>query len=319
MALARRYNHATSFQKEAAVRRGAGVVCALLLVLWAIPSLATGAMREIPPRWPVPDEVAALLSVAQGELGYREERDGTTKYGRWFDDPAAQWCAEFLCWSVAQAEEALGKPLLEVRFPLYGAKNTGRDWFMAQGRYVARTGFVDGWGSQWYIGEATQMKANSYVPQPGDWVFFSFTRSGDTTHAAVVEKCLMDEGGAVFVQVIEGNNPDRVQRAAYALSDWRIQGYGTVRDVADVVLRAGASGAKVRLLQEMLHLIGLLKESDATGEYGNRTAEAVRAFQTLRGLNPTGIANQGTQLELAGYANRWLRDHTEFWTVDGSR
>ncbi|HSK68604.1 MAG TPA: peptidoglycan-binding protein, partial [Candidatus Limnocylindria bacterium] len=289
------------------------------LLLHACLGLASPAAREIPPLFPVIPEVEALLDAARGEIGYVEARDGTTKYGRWFKDPAAQWCAEFLCWSAAQAEEALGKPLLEVRFPLYGGRNTGRDWFMAQGRYVARTGFVDGWGSQWYTGEAAQMKANSYVPQPGDWVFFSFTRSGDTTHAAVVEKCLRDENGQVFVQVIEGNNPDRVQRALYLLSDWRIQGYGTVRDVADIVLRPGAKGAKVRTLQGRLSVLGLLGEPDVTGTYGARTQEAVKAFQSMRGLNPTGIASQPTQLELAAYANRWLREHTEFWTVDGSR
>ncbi len=301
------------------MRRGAGFICASLLILWALAGFAVSAMEEIPPRYPVPPEVTALLDAARGEIGYAEARDGTTKYGRWMGDPAAQWCAEFLCWSVAQAEEKMGARLLEVRFPLYGAKNTGRDWFMAQGRYVARTGFVDGWGSQWFTGESTQMKSGSYVPQPGDWVFFSFTRSGDTTHAAVVEKCMADACGEVFVQVIEGNNPDKVQRAAYSLSDWRIQGYGTVRDVADIVLRGGNSGQKVRVLQSRLHVLGMLTQADVTGTYGSRTQEAVRAFQMLRSLNPTGIANQQTQLELTEYANRWLRDHTEFWTVDDSK
>ena len=277
-----------------------------------------GVRTPIAPAYPVPEDVTAILKVARNELGYTEQRDGTTKYGQWYGDATAEWCAEYLCWSVAQAEEALGKKLLQVKYPLYGATNIGRDWFIKQGRYIARTGFITGWGSQWYTGQSTQMERNSYIPQPGDWVFFSYTPSGDTTHVALVEQSLEDATGKKYVQVLEGNLPDRVQRTIYPHEDWRIQGYGTVHELADIVLRGGNESTKVSKLQEKLVIIGLLGHTEVNGKYNYQTQEAVRSFQSMNNLSQTGIANQQTQLALETFARDWMMNHTEFWTVDGT-
>lgn len=296
------------------------IVPALLCLLFFLtpPAFAEQVFTEIPPKYEVPGDAQAILDVVAGELGYIENRDGSTKYGEWYGDPKAEWCAELLCWSVAQAEEKLGIKLLDVKFPLYGATNIGRDWYLKQGRYIARTGFVAGWGSQWYTGETGQMEKNSYIPQPGDWVFFSYTPSGDTTHVAVVEKSLMDQSGQAYLQVIEGNLPDRVQRSLYKLDDWRIQGYGTVHELADIVLRGGIDSKKVASLQEKLVTIGLLPPGEVHGQYNRQTQEAVRSFQSIAKLTQNGIANQQTQLSLKEYAKNWMMNHTEFWTVDGS-
>lgn len=292
--------------------RVAALATALLLLL--APGARAAGETRIPPQYPVPQYVTLLLSVASAEVGYQEGRDGTTKYGQWVKNPAAQWCAEYLCWSVDQTDQRYGTGLLKNIYPLYGASNIGLNWFLSQGRYVARTGFINGWGSQWLRGVDAQMEANSYVPQPGDWVFFSYTPSGDTTHVAMVEYCTMGDAG-VRVHVLEGNNPDRVQRAVYAIDDWRILGYGTVHDVADVVLRSGSEGAKVRALQERLILLGLLPPEGVTGAYGPQTADAVYAFQAEHGLTPTGIANRSTQLLIAEKAEQWKDSHNEYWIV----
>lgn len=296
------------------------VILALLLCCLCLPGFAqqTPVLTPLPASSTISPAVATLLEVAIGELGYIEGRDGSTKYGEWYGDATAEWCAEFLCWSVAQAEEKLGIKLLQVQFPLYGATNIGRNWFLKQGRYIARTGFVTDWGTQWYKGETTQMERNSYIPQPGDWVFFSYTPSGDTTHVALVEMCLLDETGQTWVQVIEGNMPDRVQRALYKHDDWRIQGYGTVHETAGIVLRGGAESTQVRDLQQQLVVLGLLSETDVSGVYNSRTQEAVRSFQTMIKLPQTGIANQQTQLNLASFAFDHMMAHTDFWTVNGA-
>ena len=292
-------------------------LCLMCLVLaFSLSAAAEQVLSPIPPAYPLTEDVQAILKVAIQELGYTEGRDGSTKYGQWYGDAKAEWCAEFLCWSVNQAQEELGEKLPEVRYPLYGATNTGRNWFLTQGRYIARTGFIAGWGSQWYIGDSNQMERNSYIPQPGDWVFFSYTPSGDTTHVALVEQALKSEQGQVYVQVIEGNMPDKVQRALYPLEDWRIQGYGTVRDLADIVLRGGLESVKVTRLQEKLAIIGLLPPSSVHGRYDYLTQEAVRSFQSQMLLTQTGIANQQTQLALDDYTAQWMMNHTEFWTVD---
>ena len=294
------------------------VLCTALLAVGTAFSENIQILTPIAPEYPVSPEVEALLQVAVGELGVTEDSAGQTKYGIWYGDAKAEWCAEFLCWSVAQAEERLGITLLNEKFPLYGAANIGREWFLREGRYIARTGFVTDWGSQWYTGKQSQMEKNSYVPQPGDWVFFSYTPSGDTTHAALVEACFEDSSGQIVIQVVEGNNPDKVQRTQYRLEDWRIQGYGTVHDLADIVLRGGAVSRKVARLQARLAVIGLLRPDDETGVYDYPTQEAVRAFQAMNGITQSGIANQQTQLALADFSRKWIMEHTEFWTVDGA-
>lgn len=255
----------------------------------------------IPPAYEVPSYVSQLIYIAEKELGYQEDASGLTKYGVWSGDSEAEWCAEYLCWSVYQTDRVYSTRLFNTVYPNYSGNNTGRDWFLQQGRYVARRGFVPGWGSQWFKGENTVMPENSYIPQPGDWLFLSTASTGDTIHVAMVTFCTRDENGQVLVHVLEGNNPDKVQRNAYPLDYWAILGYGTVHDVADITLKEGHKGEKVKALQQALHNAGYLDAQYITGTYGEITAQAVRSFQTAAGLTSSGMANQETQLKLAGY------------------
>ncbi len=313
------YNRRKETRREANGLRRVRRVGALLLLVTAL--CARGLAQEapgtvVPPAYPVPEYVAQLLSIATAEVGYTEERGGLTKYGEWVGAPYTQWCAEYLCWCVDQTDKQFGTSLLNVVYPLYSGTNTGLNWFLRQGRYIARTGSVAGWGSQWFKGETETMEKNEYVPQPGDWAFFSIVSSGDTTHVAMVEYCSQDASGTVTVHVLEGNMPDRVARNAYPLDDWRILGYGTVHDLADIVLRGGNEGEKVRALQEKLTLIGLLDESAVDGRYGSKTAEAVKQFQTMTDKTPTGIANHHTQTALDTHVAQWYLTHDEYWLVD---
>lgn len=260
----------------------------------------TGETR-IDPAYEVPQYVAWLLDTARQEIGYTEEKGGATKYGVWTGDPTAEWCAEFLCWCVHQVDQKQGTKLLNNTYPYYTGTNTGRDWFIRQGRYIARRGTVPGWGSQWFKGEKTPVGQNGYVPQPGDWVFFSTNSFGDTSHVAMVEYCSCDEQGKIFVHVIEGNNPDSVARNVYALDYWAILGYGTVYDLADIAMRFGNAGEKVTALQKKLIAAGTLGSQYATGKYGALTTQAVKDFQKRMGLEQTGLATHETQLALGEY------------------
>ncbi|MHC1786025.1 MAG: peptidoglycan-binding protein [Christensenellales bacterium] len=290
----------------------------VLVLLLAGPASAQSGDAPVPvaPAYPVAPEISTLLAIAAGELAYSEQPDGSTKYGIWAGDARAEWCAEYLCWAVDQTDQKLGTHLLRERYPFYTSNNTGRDWFLTQGRYIARSGFVTDWGTQWYKGASLSMEKNSYIPQPGDWVFFSYGAAGDTSHVAMVEGCLQAQDGRIILQVLEGNNPKAVARAQYDLKDWRIQGYGTVRDLADIVLRMGAKGEKVRQLQQTLVDIGLLGGEGATGIYNQKTSDAVKAFQYEVGMPTTGIANQATQLNLEEHLARCKAERTEFWIVD---
>ena len=286
----------------------------LIFFIVLLPFRSLAEEETIPPAHPVPDYVQHLLQVASEEIGYVEDH-GRTKYGAWAGDPAAQWCAEFLCWCVDQVDHRWETQLLRNVYPFYTSSNTGRDWFIRAGRYVVRKGRVDGWGYEWLKGESSFLKSGDYVPQPGDWVFFS-SGGPDTQHVAMVEYCTRDTvTDEILIHVIEGNNPSSVARNAYDLNSQNILGYGTVHDVADITMTFGNQGEKVRQLQEKLAYLGFLDPSLVSGRYGDSTVDAVRDYQTYAGLRQNGIANISTQLKLNDeYAVRYQNDPA-VWTV----
>ncbi len=257
--------------------------------------------KKLDPLWPVPDYVTYLLDIASEEVGYTEKEHGWTKYGEWAGDPYCQWCAEFQCWCVNQVDEKYGTSLLNEVYPRYSGSNTGRNWFISAGRYVIRKGQVDGWGYEWLKGENTFISSGDYIPQPGDWVFFTWTSDTDTDHVALVEYCTKNtEDGSVRIHVIEGNKPSAVARDEYDLNYSRILGYGTVHDVADITMQYGCKGKKVRELQEKLAYLGLLAEEHVTGTFGTATVESIRQLQQNpdNHLKVSGIANISTQQRL---------------------
>ena len=265
-----------------------------------LPVLTANAAEEIiPPQWPVPEYVSQLLKVASEEVGYTEEEHGRTKYGEWAGDPYCQWCAEFQCWCVDQVDQRFGTSLLNQVYPRYSASNTGRAWFIHAGRYVIRKGPVDEWGYEWLKGRTSFLSSGDYIPQPGDWVFFTWTSDTDTDHVALVEYCTRDtDTGDIFIHVIEGNKPDSVCRDVYELNYSRILGYGTVHDVADITMHPGNRGEKVRQMQEKLIYIGYLAPDAMNGIYDSATSEAIRSFQIDSSLRVSGYANIATQLKL---------------------
>lgn len=296
------------------MRRFIALLCVILSLFAA--AFSEEKLRKIEEEYPVPEYVQRLLAVAKEELGYTERKDGYTKYGQWVNNPYAQWCAEFLCWAVNEVDTKYDDKLLKNIYPLYGGQNVGMRWFIKEGRFIARTGFLNGFGSQWRKKDNKLIEKNGYIPQPGDWAFFSYTPSGDTTHVAMVEFASRDKENKVFVHVIEGNNPDKVQRNVYKIDDWRIIGYGTVHDIADFALRLGSESKKVTILQEKLAELGLLDPSMLTGKFGAATENAVKAFQTKYGMEVNGVANYKMQMRLNEEIKNYLQNNPDGWIVD---
>ena len=287
----------------------------IVLVLLILPfSFSLAEDNRIAPAWPVPDYTEHLIQVASEEVGYTEDH-GRTKYGAWAGDPAAQWCAEFLCWCVDQVDQRWGTALLRNVYPFYTSSNTGRNFFVRAGRYVVRKGRVDGWGYQWMKGKDTFIQSGDYVPQPGDWVFFNWGGGTDTEHVALVEYCTEDRGGNITVHVIEGNDPSTVARNTYELNSSSILGYGTVREVADTTMVFGNQGEKVRQLQERLAYLGFLRSDLVTGKFTDSTTEAIRAYQEARGLRIIGVANRETQQLLEKEYNEAYQNDPDIWSV----
>ena len=291
------------------------ILLMVVLALCAAVSLSGQAEEQrLKPIRPVPEDVQRLIQVASEEIGYTEDR-GRTKYGEWAGDPYCQWCAEFLCWCVDQTDRRYGTSLLKSTYPLYSGSNTGRSWFITAGRYIIRKGPVEGWGYEWLKGRTSFIQSGDYVPQPGDWVFFTWNNNQDTDHVAMVEYCTEDEEGNIRIHVIEGNKPSAVARDVYDLNYSRILGYGTVHDLADITMQFGNTGEKVRQLQEKLIYLGDLDEEYETGHFGNATVDALRAFQARCGLRPSGIANITTQLRLDEEVDLKIDRDPRTWTV----
>lgn len=297
------------------MKRGVAALLCGLLLFACMPGLGEETLIE--PAYPVPEHVEQLLAIAIGELGYIEGSGGYSKYGEWSGDAYAQWCAEFLCWCVDQTDQQHGTNLLKVLYPMYSGSNTGRSWFITAGRYVVRNGYMDNWGYQWFKGADNYLKAYDYIPQPGDWVFFTFTNGTDTDHVAMVEYCTRDENDKVFMHVIEGNYPDRVQRAVYPLKTRIILGFGTVHDVVDVTMRLGNNGEKVLALQQKLNILGYLDAEKVDGAFGGATATAVRALQaTIDDKRQSGIADLLTQTTLDKAVAKWAYESEPFLVID---
>ncbi len=287
----------------------------LLIAFLLVPFTALSDTR-IDPAYETPDYVRWLLEAARSEIGYQEGAHGYTKYGEWAGDPYAQWCAEFLCWCVHQVDEEHGTHLLNEVYPMYSASNVGKQWFIDHGRYIVRWGNLEGWGYQWLKGDSSFITTGTYIPQPGDWVFFTWTSDLNTDHVAMVEYCTRDQAGNVQIHVIEGNTPSSVKRETYALTYSRILGFGTVHDVADWTMRSGNSGEKVRQLQTKLAKIGYLTDDLIDGKYGSGTAAAVTSFQDANGLRPNGIANIATQHLLTQKYVQKVNEDPMTWLVE---
>ncbi len=288
---------------------------ALLLCLLCTAAGADTKNDPLRPEWPVPEYVTQLLAIAGNEVGYKEGKNGYSKYGEYWGDPFAQWCAEFLCWSVDQVDKTYGTQLLKNIYPLYSGQNTGMRWFIKEGRWIARNGNLEDWGYQWFKGEDHFIEAGEYIPQPGDWVFFSWTSDSNTSHVAMVEYSTMDAKGNVTIHCLEGNNPDAVARVTYSTADKKILGYGTVHDVADWTMRSGNTGKKVTELQEKLVYLGYLTADNVTGLYGANTQDAISRIQAEYGLTVWGIANRETQAIINRLYEEKRYNDPSMWSV----
>lgn len=263
-----------------------------------------------------PPEIQKLIEIAREELGTVEEKDGTTKYGEWAGDPRAEWCAEFLCWAVNETDQQHGTQLLNHVYPQYSGQNVGRDWFLRQGRYVNRVGSIPDWGYQWSWKTGELLSKNSYIPRSSDFMFLGYEGNFNTSHVALVEY-VEEAADDVYVHVIEGNNPDRVQRNVYPLSKHQILGYGVYQNEdIGTTMRMGNKGYIVETLQKQLCAMELLTEYDITGVYDNRTAAAVIQVQRSIRHVPNGIADYSTQKAIREGYQKSLLYSPEVWVVE---
>ena len=228
--------------------------------------------------------------------GYVEgPHNDESKYGAWFSKGGrVAWCAEFLTWSVDQVDQRYGTQLMNDLFPWYGGSSDGAPFFIEKGRFISDDGRIPTtYAKQWLIGSDHYLKSNEYIPFAGDYIwFFYHSRREGTEHVAVVEGVSRDEDGAIQVHVIEGNNPDRVQRAVYDLTDKRIYGFGTPVKRAYTNLRLYYQNEDVAQLQKDLITLGYYQqENKREGYFTLALKDAVKQFQKDAGISTSGIVD----------------------------
>lgn len=131
-----------------------------------------------------------IVDVAIGEIGYKEEGNNSTKYGKWYGANGAAWCHMFVSWCANQADVSTSI------VPKTASTSAGMSWFQKNGLFK-------------YKGK--------YTPKRGDIVYFKTGRS----HVGIVEKV-----SGSTLHTIEGNTSDKVARRTYSLSNATITGYG---------------------------------------------------------------------------------------------
>lgn len=284
------------------------ILLILLSFLLMVPAFAEEADYPLTSEWEPPvitedcietEPWLLVLKVAQEEIGYTEgPLNNQTKYGEWFCQRRVAWCAEFLTWCVSEADTRYGTHLLRNVYPWYGASKEGAPWFMERGRFVSDTGLVPGGREkQWMIGSDRYMEEHEYIPSPGDylWIFYYSTKQG-TDHVAIVEGVSRDENGKLQIHVIEGNNPDRVQRAVYPHDYKLIYGYGTPIRHAYTNISLYDRGDDVQLLEDILVAEGLMKpRSQYKDQMDKKLRDALKQYQRKHCLKITGTWDLATR------------------------
>lgn len=243
-----------------------------------------------------------VIKVAQEELGYVEgPKNDESKYGDWYAGKRTAWCAEFLTWCVNEADTRYGTSLLRNVYPMYGKAKEGAPWFVARGRFVTDDERVPRTHErQWLIGADHYLQNNEYIPFPGDYLWIAwYSPDVGTDHVAIVEGVTRDAQGEVQIHVIEGNNPDRVQRNTYPLSYKLLYGFGTPVRRAYTEVGLYDTCDDIYVLQSFLTRKGYLKPRKQYKKQLDRTEiAALGRYQKDAGVSKSNQMDLETRAQM---------------------
>ena len=214
-------------------------------------------------------------------------------------EPYSEWCAEFITWCVNQVDERYGTSLLRNEYPYYDSPKDGAPFFIQRHRFVSGTGKLNQTGSkQWWPDTGEYLTDNGYIPNAGDymWLYNPSVNKTRTVHVALVEGVSRATDGKVTVHVIEGNMPDRVQRATYSLDDYRIYGFGTPNKIIMTEMRLHSTYEDIVEVKAMLKQLGYYTTAETSMTYTDKLKTAVVKFQKANSLKKSGIIDRDTWL-----------------------
>lgn len=255
------------------------------------------------------------IRIAQQEIGYLEKKSNACLDHRTANAGAANFTkyARDLCVAGYYNGSKNGYAWCDVFFDWVIWKLCGEDRDRAQA-LICQTGPYGAGCSnsaQYYKQGGRFFIA---CPQPGDQIFFWNAEKTAAAHTGIVVS--VDEK---YVHTIEGNtaassgviaNGGEVCRKKYHLNDHRIYGYGRPRyeeetgegfEVKMRTMKKGDRGGQVMALQALLiGYGGDLGRCGADGDFGGKTDEALRKYQSRNDLTPDGIAGPKTWAKLLG-------------------
>lgn len=169
-----------------------------------------------------------IVDVAIGEIGYREQGNNRTKYGKYTGANGAAWCHSFVSWCAHEAGVSTSV------VPKTASTTYGMQWFKKRGLFK-------------YKGK--------YTPKRCDIVYFKTGRS----HAGIVESVSSGQ-----LHTIEGNTSDKVARRSYSLNNDTITGYGTPKYANTGNNSSGNNGEDSK--SELQYLQKVLSRHEAKAE-----------------------------------------------------
>lgn len=238
-----------------------------------------------------------IVKIATQQIGYHEKDNDSTLYGSaagsknhtkyaaelhnagFFngDKCGYDWCAVFVTWCA---------------WKLTGSKDKAMDLLCQTGPYGA--GCTQ---ARYYYKSAGRYDKN---PKVGDQVIFN---SGKELY---VHTGLVIQVTDSKITTIEGNTLNQVAQRTYYRSDANIDGYGHPKYDAEKIaevkeecevkmpyLKQGSSGEAVRSIQRICKNLGYYN-LNIDGEFGPKTAEAVKKLQKYLGVGVDGEVGSET-------------------------
>lgn len=215
-----------------------------------------------------------VVSVALGELGYKEEPNKSTKYGKWYADgkfDRLAWCAMFVSWVYENA----GTPLPAIN---------DSDGF----RYCPSM-----------LNWARTNKRITHDPKPGDIVLFDWNKDTKSDHTGIFLEWANFE--KTVIVTVEGNTSLSNQSNGGAVMKRKrkislVQAFISPFEEQGWEVSLNSKGYLVKLVQNALKKNGFNVVVD--GDFGAETHNAVVKYQTSKGLTPDGVVGPITQKSL---------------------
>lgn len=163
--------------------------------------------------YPLPDmtgmnNIEKIISVADSQIGYKEDSEGRTAYTEEIGESGSAWCSEFVAWCARRS----GIP--ETVIPNGTSVNKYRRFYSGIGRYYTIAG-------RQYTSDISALSAGSISDvseiRSGDILFTVTDRTNplaDSNHTAL---CIGVSGG--YIYTIDGNTNDMVMSRKRTLSD----------------------------------------------------------------------------------------------------